>query len=135
MPQSTTTTFFKRLFASPTTLERLFSRLTPLLLWVLAVLVLMLVVLYSIQVSLTGQIQQYTAQAKQTHEENLSLEVELNQLRSYTNINADISKLKHLVAAEHKLQIKPQPIDLQQPILTGNLVVKRTPPYSPMAGY
>jgi hypothetical protein len=135
MPASKTTIFFKNLLASPNMLERLFARLTPLLLWVLAGLVLVLVILYSIQVSLTGQIQQYTAEAKQTHEENLSLEVELNQLRSYTNINADISKLKHLVAAEHKLQIKPQSIDLQQPILTGNLVVKRTPPYSPMAGY
>jgi predicted PurR-regulated permease PerM len=130
-----TTDFFKKLFASPTKLESLFTRLTPLLLVLLGVLVLVLVVLYSLYVSLTGQIQQQTAKAKTTHEENLTLEVELNQLRSYANLNADIRQLKHLVATEHKLQLKPQPTDLNQPILNGTLVVKRTPPYSPMAGY
>jgi hypothetical protein len=127
--------FFKTLFASPAQLDSLFTRLTPLLLGLLGLLVLVLVVLYSIQVSLMGQIQEATAEAKMTHEENLTLEVELNQLRSYSNLNADVRQLKHLVAAQHKLQLKPQQSDLNQPILQGTLLVKRTPPYSPMAGY
>ena len=129
------TQFFKTLFASPTKLDSLFTRLTPLLLGVLGFLVLLLVVLYSIQVSLTGQIQKATFEAKTMHEENLTLEVELNQLRSYNNLNEDVRQLKHLVAAEHKLQLKPQQSDLNQPVLQGSLQIKRTPPYSPMAGY
>ncbi len=133
MPSATQ--FFKTLLASPTRLDALFTRLTPLLLGMLSVLVLLLVILYSIQVSLTGKIQQATLEAKTVHEENLTLEVELNQLRSYNNLNADVRELKHLVAAEHKLQLKPQQSDLNQPILQGKLVIKRTPPYSPMAGY
>ena len=133
MPSATA--FFNKLFQSPDKLDSLFSRLTPLLLWVLAFLVLILVIIYSVQVSLTGQIQQATAEAKALHEDNLTLEVELNQLRSYNSLNSDVRQLKHLVAADHKLQLKPQQSDLNQPILQGRLVIKRTPPYSPMAGY
>jgi uncharacterized protein (DUF58 family) len=127
--------FFKNLFASPLKLDSLFTRLMPLLLGCLGLLLLILVVLYSIQVSLTGQIQKATLEAKLSHEENLTLEVELNQLRSYNNLNTDVRQLKHLVAAEHKLQLKPQQSDLNQPVLQGSVVIKRTPPYSPMAGY
>jgi hypothetical protein len=65
----------------------------------------------------------------------MNLEVELNQLRSFQNIQNQIAKVPHLVAAKEKYQVQSTQEDWDQPILLGQQRLTRHPNYTPLAGF
>ena len=118
-----------------TRLKRMFGRLS--LLNTVFVLALLVVIgfAYAWKVSLNSRLGVQTQMAKKLYEENMSLEVELNRLRSFQNIHAKLAKVPHLVPAKEKLQIQSSLEDWNQPILLGKERVIRHPDYTPLAGF
>ena len=94
-----------------------------------------LMVLYAVRVGLNQQLQHMGQSAKALHEENLVLEVELNRLRSYASLNADLGHMGHLVQASEKLQVDTQAADWQQPYFNGKRVVQRHTLPPPVPGF
>jgi cell division protein FtsB len=115
-------------------LRRLFSRLTIMNVFVIFALLAALGGLYAWKVAVMSRLETQTQVAKNLYEENMQLEVELNQLRSFENINEKISKAPNLVAAKEKIQIQSTLEDWNQPILLGEQKVLRPAKYQPFAG-
>ena len=90
---------------------------------------------YAWKVAVSSRLDAQTQSAKVLYEENMNLEVELNQLRSFQNIQNQIAKVPYLVAAKEKYQVQSTQDDWDQPILLGQKRLTRHPKYMPLAGF
>jgi hypothetical protein len=116
-------------------LKRLFGRLTLINVMLIFAFLVMLGTVYAWKVALSSRLDAQTQAAKLLYEENMSLEVELNQLRSFQNIQTQMAKVPHLVAAKEKYQVPSTPNDWDQPILLGQERLTRHPVYKPFSGF
>jgi cell division protein FtsB len=116
-------------------LKRLFGRLTLINVVLIFAFLVMLGTVYAWKVALSSRLDAQTQAAKLLYEENMNLEVELNQLRSFQNIQTQMAKVPHLVAAKEKYQVPSTPNDWDQPILLGQERLIRHPTYTPFAGF
>lgn|GEM_PF-4938479 len=118
-----------------TRLRRIFGRMTLLNVFIIFALLVILGTGYAWKVSIARKLEQQTSAAKQLYEQNMNLEVELNKLKSFNNIDQALEKVPHLVAAREKRLIQSTIEDWQQPILLGQERLNRHPDYVPMAGF
>jgi cell division protein FtsB len=118
-----------------TRLKRFFRGMTLLNGFLVLVLLVVLGAAYAWKVSVSSRLEAQTAAAKQLYEENMHLEVELNRMRSFKNIDAKIKQVPELTAAKEKIQVTSRVEDWNQPILLGEQPVNRHPDYVPMGGF
>ena len=116
-------------------LKRLFGRLTIINVVLIFAFLVILGSLYAWKVSVSSRLDAQTQAAKHLYEENMNLELELNQLRSFQNIQTHIAKVPYLVLAKEKYQVQSTPEDWNQPILLGKQRLARHPNYTPLAGF
>ena len=118
-----------------TRLRRIFGRMTLLNMFIIFALLVVLATGYAWKVSIARKLEQQTAAAKALYEQNMNLEVELNKLKSFNNIDQALSKVPNLVAAREKRMIQSSVDDWHQPILLGQERLNRHPEYVPMSGF
>jgi cell division protein FtsB len=118
-----------------THLKRLFAKVTLLNGFLVFVLLVVLGVAYAVKVSVSSKLEAQTTAAKQLYEENMHLEVQLNQLRSYGNLDRKIKEVPNLISAKEKIQVASRLEDWDQPIILGKVQVNRQPEYEPMSGF
>jgi cell division protein FtsB len=118
-----------------THLKRFFGKMTLLNGFLVFVLLIVLGVAYAVKVSVSSKLEAQTTAAKQLYEENMHLEVQLNQLRSYGNLDRKIKEVPNLISAKEKIQVASRLEDWDQPIMLGRTKVNRQPEYDPMAGF
>jgi cell division protein FtsB len=116
-------------------LKRFFSRLSLINVVLIFAFLVILGTVYAWKVAVSSRLDAQTQAAKVLYEENMNLEVELNQLRSFQNIQNQIAKVPHLVAAKEKYQVQSTQEDWDQPILLGQQRLTRHPNYTPLAGF
>lgn len=118
-----------------TRLKRFFGKMTLLNGFLVFVLLVVLGSAYAVKVSIASRLEAQTTAAKQLYEENMHLEVKLNQMRSYSNLDKKIKEVPNLIAAKEKIQVASRLEDWNQPIMLGKVKVNRQPEYAPMAGF
>ncbi len=116
-------------------LKRLFGRLSLINVVLIFAFLVILGTVYAWKVAVSSRLDAQTQAAKALYEENMNLDVELNQLRSFQNIQNQLAKVPHLVAAKEKYQVQSTQEDWDQPILLGQQRLTRHPTYSPLAGF
>ena len=118
-----------------TRLKTLFGRLSLVNIAAMALLLLLLGSGYAWKVSVARKLDAQTTAAKQLYEENMSLDVALNKLKSLENIDARLARVPNLVAAKEKRLVQSTEEDWQQPLLLGQEALLRHPEYKPLAGF
>jgi hypothetical protein len=116
-------------------LKRLFGRLSLINVVLIFACLVVLGTVYAWKVAVSSRLDAQTQAAKRLYEENMNLEVELNQLRSFQNIQTQMAKVPDLVAAKEKYQVQSTQNDWDQPILLGQARLTRHPIYTPFAGF
>jgi cell division protein FtsB len=116
-------------------LKRFFGRLSLINVVLIFAFLVILGTVYAWKVAVSSRLDAQTQSAKVLYEENMNLEVELNQLRSFQNIQNQIAKVPYLLAAKEKYQVQSTQADWDQPILLGQKRLTRHPKYMPLAGF
>ena len=116
-------------------LKRFFGRLSLINVVLIFAFLVILGTVYAWKVAVSSRLDAQTQSAKVLYEENMNLEVELNQLRSFKNIQNQIAKVPYLLAAKEKYQVQSTQADWDQPILLGQKRLTRHPKYMPLAGF
>jgi cell division protein FtsB len=116
-------------------LKRFFGRLSLINVVLIFAFLVILGTVYAWKVAVSSRLDAQTQAAKVLYEENMNLEVELHQLRSFQNIQNHIAKVPHLVAAKEKYQVQSTHADWDQPILLGQERLTRHPSYTAFAGF
>ena len=109
--------------------------------WVLigliALICLVALVIYGFIVNEQAHLTELSSKAQRLHEENLTLEVELNRLRSFESLTADLNQVPHLQEPVAKIQLQKKLGDTETQAAFASLVTRasQSKSYPSIYGY